>query len=331
MQNYPQDKGDKILILTLTGDVHVPFVTRHLSSKVVVVDPTRILEKYELSFLHDGQDTVPIYGGNPIKGIKSVWYRKPYIPEREDLNVPVTHKDYAYTAVRKHIVDLYGMFQDAFWLSDYFVMLKAEIKPRQLELAARLGFNVPKTLSTSSSTAATAFLKEVGDAVTKSMATTLPIVNNKVQYFYTTKIAAGDSVDLSGLHVGPAIFQKTIDVEKGLRITIVDNKVFAAAVRDKNHKDHPAIIDWRRAYVGGELRFEAFDLPKSLQRQCLALTKALNLRFGAIDLLLDKNGTYWFLEINPNGQWAFIEEDTGHPIGKAVADLLEARGNNSAR
>jgi hypothetical protein len=39
--------------------------------------------------------------------------------------------------------------------------------------------------------------------------------------------------------------------------------------------------------------------------------------------VLDKKGEIWFLEINPNGQWAFVEEVTGQPMGKALADLLQ--------
>ena len=318
----------KILIITLSGDVHVPFVTRYLSSETISLDPARIIEKCELSFLHNGRTLTPIYDGQKLSNIKSVWYRRPYIPEREDLKVPNVYKDYSYSSVRKHAHDLYGLFQDAFWLTDYYTLIKAESKPRQLELAAQLGFHIPRTFSTSSAGAALAFLKSIkGDAIVKSMANTLPIVNNKVQYFYSTKIPKGQKIDLRGLHLAPAIFQEAVDVDVGLRVTVVDDRVFAAAVRDEKQDDQPGILDWRRAYTAGRLRFKAFDLPRPLQARCVALTKALNLQFGAIDLLLDKKGKYWFLEINPNGQWAFIEDDTGQPIGKAIADLLESRGH----
>lgn len=322
--------ADKILVITLTGDVHIPFVTKHLTSEVVVVDPTRILDKCELSFYHDSRTrtTTPVYDGRPIQNIKSVWYRRPYIPEREGLQVPEAYKNYAYSAVRRQILDLYGMFQNTFWLSDYYTILKAETKPRQLELAAQLGFRMPKTLSTTSSKAAASFLGKMGDVVAKSMATTLPIVDEKVRHFYTTKIPAGEKINLQGLHLGPTIFQEIIDVDEGLRVTVVGDQTFTAAVRDIGHDDRPAIIDRRRAYTAGKIRFNAYDLPKSLQDRCVALTKALGLRFGAIDLLLDKKGRHWFLEISPNGQWAFVEDDTGLPIGKAIADLLERKDKN---
>ena len=49
----------------------------------------------------------------------------------------------------------------------------------------------------------------------------------------------------------------------------------------------------------------------------------LNLRYGAIDFICDQQGELWFLEINPNGQWAWIENLTGYPIAAAIADELE--------
>jgi glutathione synthase/RimK-type ligase-like ATP-grasp enzyme len=322
----PTSSG-KILVLSLTGDVHIPYVTKHLTSEYIFVDPLRVLDKCELSYYHDGAATTPIFDGQPLNDIKSVWYRRPYIPERPDFHVPDAYKDYVYTAVRKHTLDLYGHFQDAFWLTDYYTLMKAETKPRQLHLAAKLGFNVPRTLSTTGSKAAAQFMDSEGDVVVKSMATTLPIVNNKVHYFYTTKVAAGRQIDLRGLHVAPAIFQQAIETTTDLRVTVVGSEVFAAAVHDGGQEDYPAIRDWRRAAVAGKLHFEEYKLPERLQEQCVALTHALGLQYGAIDLLVDKQGKYWFLEINPNGQWAFVEDDTGQPIGKAIAGLLERASN----
>ncbi|MNZ28723.1 hypothetical protein D3C78_459550 [compost metagenome] len=52
--------------------------------------------------------------------------------------------------------------------------------------------------------------------------------------------------------------------------------------------------------------------------------RRLNLRYGAIDFVCDPQGNLWFLEINPNGQWAWIENLTGYPIAEAIVDELEA-------
>ena len=49
----------------------------------------------------------------------------------------------------------------------------------------------------------------------------------------------------------------------------------------------------------------------------------LGLRFGAFDFLVCPDG-WVFLEVNPNGQWAWIETATGLPIASTIADALTA-------
>jgi glutathione synthase/RimK-type ligase-like ATP-grasp enzyme len=46
------------------------------------------------------------------------------------------------------------------------------------------------------------------------------------------------------------------------------------------------------------------------------------LRFGAIDMIVTPEGRYVFLEINPNGQWRWIEDASGLPISDALCDAL---------
>lgn len=99
---------------------------------------------------------------------------------------------------------------------------------------------------------------------------------------------------------------------------------FAAAITLKHVDDKFANIrDWRVAYYTGKLRFEPLKLPRDIANKCVAHVKALGLEFGAIDLVVDKKGKYWFLENNPNGQWEFIGGQTAELIAKAIARLLE--------
>jgi D-alanine-D-alanine ligase-like ATP-grasp enzyme len=56
----------------------------------------------------------------------------------------------------------------------------------------------------------------------------------------------------------------------------------------------------------------------------LALLEQLGLPFGTIDMRIDPCGEYQFLEVNPAGQFLWIEIATGLPISAAVADLLQS-------
>ena len=63
-------------------------------------------------------------------------------------------------------------------------------------------------------------------------------------------------------------------------------------------------------------------LPNNIKKMCIELTRKLNLNYSAIDMILDENNDYVFLEINPNGQWAWIENKLQFPISKKIVDLL---------
>jgi len=59
-----------------------------------------------------------------------------------------------------------------------------------------------------------------------------------------------------------------------------------------------------------------------VQELCIRLVERLGLCYGAIDMILTPDGRYVFLEINPSGQYAWIEMQTGLPISAAICDLL---------
>ena len=66
------------------------------------------------------------------------------------------------------------------------------------------------------------------------------------------------------------------------------------------------------------------DLPPEVQARCVRLVERLELCYGAIDMILTPDGRYVFLEINPSGQYLWIEKEAGLPISAAICDFLMA-------
>ena len=119
----------------------------------------------------------------------------------------------------------------------------------------------------------------------------------------------------------PVIFQAYVPKRVELRITVVGRQVFAAEIHSQhsNHTKH----DWRR-YDRYQTPYFPHSLPTHLQQLCVRLVERLGLCYGAIDTVLTPDGRYVFLEINPNGQYLWIEKMTGLPISDAICDLLIA-------
>lgn len=81
------------------------------------------------------------------------------------------------------------------------------------------------------------------------------------------------------------------------------------------------MIDYRK-YDFDNVKYEKVNLPNNVTEFCLALIKNYGLSFGEIDMIYTKKGEYVFLEINPNGQWLWLEIKSGYNLTKDVAENL---------
>jgi glutathione synthase/RimK-type ligase-like ATP-grasp enzyme len=123
----------------------------------------------------------------------------------------------------------------------------------------------------------------------------------------------------------PVIFQRYIEAEADIRVTVIGDELFAAAA-DVRCAGYPTDVrlNLDAAYV-------PHQLPESIGAQLRRMVNELGLRYGAIDLRLTPDGRYVFLEINPAGQFLYIEQATGQKIAAALAALLASSENGTAR
>jgi glutathione synthase/RimK-type ligase-like ATP-grasp enzyme len=317
-----KQKG-RVAVITGVEDAHIPFVERHLSAPLIVLDMRELAGGVELSYRLVGDRIIPSYRGESLGDVSGVWYRKPQPIPQQKLPVEEAFRPYSADAMERHSMLLRTAFEHATWASDYYAMARANQKSLQLAVARRLGFRVPDTVITSSPDVARAFIEEHRPCVSKSLTPTYPELKGKQQILLTTLITKDSPLpDLSNLYLAPSIFQEAVDTKYDLRVTVVGDKVFPAIMTSGIERtgNHQSVRDNRL----GDMQLVVADkFPKAIAEKCIAHVRELGLNFGAIDLLVDTKGEYWFLENNPNGQWAFVEEATGLPIGKTLAELLE--------
>ena len=98
-------------------------------------------------------------------------------------------------------------------------------------------------------------------------------------------------------------------------------RVFAAEIASQSSAR--TRHDWRH-YDVDSTPHTVHQLPPAIERACITLVRSLGLVYGAIDFVLTPDGEYVFLEINPNGQYLWIEHLTGLPITAAIVDHLMA-------
>ena len=122
---------------------------------------------------------------------------------------------------------------------------------------------------------------------------------------------------LDQVRLAPVIFQDFVAAEADIRVTAVGERLFATAISVSSGGYE---IDYRMDL--NRASFEATDLPPETEKRIHAFMQRLGLIYGAIDLRRTSDGDHTFLEINPAGEWLFVEERTGQPITEAMAELL---------
>lgn len=312
----------QIVVISRHDDPHIPYVQRHLKTKMHCIDASKVIEGIELSYI----DSSVIYGDQVFNDVGAVWMRKPVPVDDLHIEVKREYKNYVEESLLRHMNQLKSSFRDAFWLSDPYAITKAGNKVWQMQVANDLGLRTPRTVITSSAEQAKKFITAHQPVIAKPLASTPPMVG-KFSMLPAMRFTSAQDKHLTGLHLAPTIFQQLIEAAADIRVNVVGDRVFAAITEDPGVGDgeFTRVRDWRHSQLMGKIKFRPYTLPKETEKQCIAMLKAMNLQFGAIDFVMDKSGKLWFLEINPNGQWAFIEDDTGQPIGKAIAELLESK------
>ena len=121
------------------------------------------------------------------------------------------------------------------------------------------------------------------------------------------------------VRASPTIFQERVDNLFDLRVTIVGSRIFSAKIQIRDKGDDE--VDWRSLEVE-RIYYERYTLPKAVSAACHRLVKGLSLHFAAIDFIVTPEGDHVFLELNPSGQWGWIEGATELPITDAIVDLL---------
>jgi glutathione synthase/RimK-type ligase-like ATP-grasp enzyme len=202
----------------------------------------------------------------------------------------------------------------------------AEHKPRQLELAFELGLDVPPTLTTNDPHAVRVFWNMCRGRVVVKALSSFAIYDEagREQVVFTSPLAREDLLHLDQLALAPMTFQGHLDKIVELRVTLIGGRVFAAAV-DSQALER-ARVDWRKE--GNRLlrAWSPYSLPPDVAERLLQLAARLGLSYGAVDIVVAPNGRHVFLEINPAGEWFWLDDVFGpRALSTAIAETLLER------
>lgn len=269
-----------------------------------------------LEILINAKGTAIRYDGHPIDGthIGAAWLRRPNqftFTKDTDIATQVSinrerrlAQDYIWESLPEHC-----------WLDSPRVLSAALGKLQQLITARDVGFTIPDTIVTNKWESIDSHFPE-GDIISKMFRGTL-YRQNKILGAFTKRYSKSDDRPTHTVPF-PSILQQYISKKREWRVTIVGEKLFSAAI----YTDDQAKDDWRILQETDHVTFKAEVLPKAIQVLCHTYLKHYGLRYGAFDLCEREDGSFVFLELNPAGQYAWLEELLDMPISDAIADEL---------
>lgn len=313
--------ADTILLVTASYDAAPDYVGAALESRGVPyfrLDTDRFPSEIRASFHPYGDITISD-GDKSISGkhIKSVWYRRnvaPTLPTDLDTGI----REFCERESRAFLEGTLVGLPTRRWLSYPQAIWCAEHKPYQLTIAAQLGFTLPDTIVTNDEEDIRDFARG-RQLVAKAVHSGYIAGSHGNQAIFTSALGADDLEDLSGLVLAPVIFQERIKKTSDIRVTVVGGEIFATEILSQSRAS--SRVDWR-ATDDPHMEHRIHELPSSLAQRCSQLVSQLGLSFAAIDLALTADGRYVFFEINPNGEWLWLEDKLGVPISDRIAAWL---------
>ncbi|MBI4130161.1 hypothetical protein HY468_02500 [Candidatus Roizmanbacteria bacterium] len=316
----------KILIITNSKDEHAHLIVYQLNklkTKVFRLDTDRLEKYFRISFYPNAKSPhflcqTPV-GRFDSQEISTLWIRRP--------NYADEGKDSVYKKLVRQ--EKYALFVG---ISEYFPkttrivdapesVIRASNKVQQIVIARNLGFTFPESLITNDPTKAATFIKRLkGNVIIKPIDSGYAEAGNTGLSIHTTLVKP--NADLSLVRNCPTYFQENIQKQYELRITVIGRKIFPVAFDVSGIPE--AHIDSRMSVSQlDKVPHKLVKIPQSLEKKILSLLDYYGLHFSAIDMAKTPEGKYVFFELNPAGQFLWLDRFTpGLSLKSEMANYL---------
>ena len=180
-------------------------------------------------------------------------------------------------------------------------------KAVQLSLARRSGLRIPEALFSNSPAAVRNFFdRHPNDAICKAFAT------HVWQQQGSTDVTVTETFSLNRADLpeddeiftySPAIYQEKVRKEYDVRAVLMGERVYSFALRTPANS-----LDWRHDAALRNVTVEPVATPAAVESAILRFAATTGVCTGSLDLAVDRNGEWWFLEINEQGQFLWLDD-----------------------
>lgn len=315
----------RVGILTAEGDLHALVVKQaledRLSAECFIIEVDRVAETAGVSWstLDCFPAVLPTSGGEPVevRTLDVIWWRR----FNASVRIPPEITDAAHVELISNDcrAALMGLLLTEFrgaWVSDPHATLRADNKLVQLQVAQAAGFRVPRTLVSQDPDRIRRFCAQLDNqVVVKAVRGTL--VRTPLTVMLDERLLQAED----SMRMCPTMYQEYIPGTNHVRAHVFGEAVYSALI------ESPA-VDWRPDL---NVPVRVVDLPAHVEERLRRVLASLGLRMGIVDLKLTDDGEPVWLEVNPQGQFLFVEGLCGLPLIAAFSSFLDAEAKRVAQ
>lgn len=258
--------------------------------------------------------------------IRSVWVRTPS-PFRMPEPMSAVERAFAKREAKLGVAGVLLALPDVLWVNRPDLAATAVYRPLQWAAAHRCGLSVPRSLVCNDPAAVSRFAGASRPGVVlKPLSTNLIYEDHIYKMGWTRQLSTEDLTDLRGIAVTAHLVQDWAPKHWECRAVVVGEDIFAVGIHSGSEASY---VDWRADYPA--LSYDVVELPTEIVAGLRGVMAELGLVYGAFDLVVgpppdNGDADVSFLEVNPGGQYGFLEAATGIPITDSLVRLL-ARGS----
>lgn len=270
--------------------------------------------EYEIIFsLQDREMTIKLDNSSyTVKNdtLKGVFFRAPvFLRSHKKYSV----KEQLYRSQWSSFIRNLIVFDNAKWINHPVNTYRAENKLYQLQCAQNVGLFTPKTF------VGNMFPEDVTPTkkyIVKSLDTAL-FYDGLQEYFTYSSVVGGNELVESNIKDAPIILQEFLEDKRDIRVTVIGNKLFPVGITKNGENIYG---DWREN-AKEDLQYIPETLPDDISNSIIKLMNILELSFGGVDLAFS-DGQYYFIEVNPTGEWGWLSQYSAIPLEKAIVNEL---------
>lgn len=250
-----------------------------------------------------------------------VWFRRRMLPVAPPI---IDIRDSKFSTNELGLFDdaKNNFFRESFWVNKESSARLCDLKPVQLREAVSAGLTIPKTLISNNSGDINKFIKGTGVCIYKPLGGSIWNEGGVILKTYTAEVDCSDLPEVAILQSTPGIFQEKIVKAYDVRAQFFGD--FYGAIKIESSSLCAGDLDWR--IDQDSIRHcDLTELPKAVFYGCRRLMKKLRIVSGAFDFVVDKNGRWFFMEVNEAGQFLFVESWCEElPLLDAFCQFIEA-------